>query len=243
MRAAVSIRACMLSLVVCALVLSSCAETSRSFVSLPMFAEREGDTSFEVDGFEVALSRAEVAVGPIYFCATAAADADLCPVAVAELREVAVIDLLDDGAQGIGTATATTGMVRSATLDYGRPFLLSENEPGPGPRALDAHSAVFEGEACREEACFTFVANVDITGREPGDSALPGLDTTFAISEEPQRLTLRADPSAWLERIDFAELASTTSDEVVAIEPGSQAYEAIVLAMTSRAVPDIAWSE
>ena len=180
----------------CALVLSSCDETGRSFVSLPMFAEREGDTSFEVDGFEIVLSRAEVAVGPIYFCATAAADADLCPVAVAELREIAVVDLLDDGVQVIGTAAATTGTFRSATLDYGRPFLLSDNEPERGPRALDGHSAVLEGAACRDDLILYFAANVDIKGREPGDAALPGLDTTFAIGEAPQRLTLRADPSA-----------------------------------------------
>lgn len=233
----------LIALIACALLLAGCDETSRSFVSVPMLAEREGDTSFTVDDFEVTLTRADVAVGPIYFCATAAADADLCHVAIAELRDVAVIDLLEDDSQRIGTVEATTGMVRSATLDYGRPWLLPESAPEAGPRALDGHSAIFEGEACREDACFTFEAALDLTPREAGDATLPGLDTTFAVIAAEQHLALRIDASAWLERVDFEELAMSVEEDAVSIEPGSQAYEAIVLAMTSRAVPEIDWED
>lgn len=233
----------LIALIACALLLAGCDETSRSFVNVPMLAEREGDTSFAVDDFEVTLTRAELAVGPVYFCATAAADADLCHVAIAELRDVAVIDLLEDGAQRIGTVAATTGMVRSATLDYGRPWLLPESAPTAGPRALDGHSAIFEGEACRDDACFTFEAALDLTPREAGDSTLPGLDTTFAIIEAQQQLALRIDASEWLEGVDFEALAMSVEEGAVSVEPGSQAYEAIVIAMTSRAVPEIDWNE
>lgn len=233
-----------LSIMLCALLLASCDETSRSFVRVPMVAQRTGDASFSAGEHEVTLSRAEVALGPLYFCATAAADADLCPDAIAELREVAVIDLLDGDAQRVGTVQATTGMVRSATLDYGRPWLLPANAPERGPRELDGHSAVFEGEACREDACFAFEAAIDLTPREAGDSTLPGLDTRFAILEGEQRLVARIELSAWLGRIDFAELQSSVNDDGVAvIEPGSQAYEAIAIGMTSRAVPEIDWRE
>jgi hypothetical protein len=233
-----------LGIVLCASLLASCDETSRRFVSVPMLAERAGDTTFMVDDFEVTLTRAEVAVGPIYFCATAAADADLCHVAVAELREVSVVDLLDDDAQRIGSVEATTGMVRSATLDYGRPWLLPASQPERGPRALDGHSAIFEGEACRDDACFTFEAQIDLTPRQAGDVTVPGLDTTFAITEGQQRLALQIDAVAWLDRVDFAELAAQVNEDAVArIGPGSQAYETIVLAMTSRSVPQIEWRQ
>ena len=39
-------------------------------------------------------TRADVAIGPVYFCATAAASPDLCDVAVAELTDVVVADAL-----------------------------------------------------------------------------------------------------------------------------------------------------
>jgi hypothetical protein len=209
------------ALIACVLLLAGCDDTSRSFVSVPMLAEREGDASFVVDDFEVSLTRADVAVGPFYFCATAAADAELCDVAIAELRDVAVIDLLDDGSQRVGTVAATTGMVRSATLDYGRPWLLPGSAPEPGPRALDGHSAIFEGEACRDDACFTFEAALDVTPRKAGDATLPGLRTTFAFIEAEQRLVLRIDASAWLERIDFEVLEAVANEERVVIEVGS----------------------
>jgi len=121
---------------------------------------------------------------------------------------------------------------------------LPASEPERGPRALDGHSAVFEGEACRDEECFSFEADIDLTPREAGDVTLPGLDTAFAVIEGEQELKLRIDTNAWLAGVDFEELMALANDEgITTITVGSQAYESIALAMTNRSVPAITWTD
>jgi hypothetical protein len=224
--------------------LAGCDDTERAFVAFEMHARGDGEARIALGDFELQLSRAEVALGPFTFCASAAADADLCHTSVAELREVAVVDLLAPEPTRVGRVEATTGMVRSGMLDYGRPWLLTAPEPELGPRSLDGHSALFAGEACEGDACFDFEIELDLTPPHPGDATLSGLDTSFAVIEGGQRIDVRVEARAWLEGVRFEELAVlATPGEPLRLEPGSQAYEAIAFAMTTGAPPRIEWRE
>jgi hypothetical protein len=232
----------------CALVLVAlgfgCGDTGRSFVSFPMLAESAQGGPFAAGDFEVTLARAEVGFGPVYFCATRAADAALCPTAVAESRATASVDLLDPDPQRLGTVDATTGMVRSAMFDYGISWLLPAPDPEPSPRAPDGHSARFAGEARSAGLTVPFEVDIDVVPRSAGDAAVPGLRVEFAVIDGPQSLRVRFDPAGWFRAVDFERLAAAAEDgEPVRIERNSQAYEAIVIGMTSAALPELTWSE
>jgi hypothetical protein len=64
------------------------------------------------------------------------------------------------------------------------------------------------------------------------------------VIDGPQELELRIDLAAWLAGVRFEEVAAQAIEgETLRIEPGSQAYEAIIVAMTNVAPPSIEWRE
>ncbi|HJL19979.1 MAG TPA: hypothetical protein RMH99_30220 [Sandaracinaceae bacterium LLY-WYZ-13_1] len=228
------------------LFLAGCGDTGQDRVTFPVHGAGTGEASFEADdGWTVTLERADVALGPIYFCATPFADLDVCPRAEAELLEVGAVDALDETPQMLGTAEAITGTSRSAMMDYGIGWLL----PEPRPRAFDGaprgHSAVFRVVATREDATLTVDAAVDIAPRNAGANAVIGVPTgTHDITGE-ESLTVRLDPAAWWARVGFEALAATDEDMdgAVTLAPGDRAYEALVIAMTSGTLPTFEWAD
>ncbi|MBC7173084.1 MAG: hypothetical protein H5U40_11675, partial [Polyangiaceae bacterium] len=82
--------------------------TSRELVEVTLAVEGASAGSFSADGFDVVLERAEVVVGPLYFCATEHPEFDFCDAALFEQLDPFVIDALAAEPIEIGVLVGTT---------------------------------------------------------------------------------------------------------------------------------------
>src|SRR5690606_192702 len=155
----------------------ACGSTGQELTSFPIHGAASGERSFTKDGWTVTLERADVAFGPVYFCATSFADMDVCPSAQAEWLETQTIDALDPTPQMLGEAEAVTGTVRSAMFDYGRSWLLTEPRVRANEGAPEGHSAVFVVHLDDGDAVVEIRAAIDIDPAAAGQSAVIGAPT------------------------------------------------------------------
>ncbi len=219
---------------------SACGTTGQERIELSLAVRGSERTGLEEKGASFTLTRAQVAVGPIYFCAAAGADTELCETALAELTQVVIIDGLAPTVDTGLTLPGTTGFVQSAQYDYGVAWLLTRAQPAPLPQV--AHSAVLEGTVTRDGRTLSFVANIDALPLMPGATAVHGQRTQHKLADG-DLLTLSVDPYAWLVPIDVDALFALDAQGTgqVVIERGSQAYEAILQSMQNRAPVQFEW--
>lgn len=224
-------------LLACALVVAACGDTGGENFSYPLTGLGVAPGAFPVGDWQVSLEVADVAVGPIYICATAAASPDLCDVALAEFTEVATIDALA-GTQTLGAIDARPGEPRSAMLDYGISWFTTASKP----RALGelGHSAHLVGTAVRGDQSVSFDAIVDVVPPLRGSPAVVGARAHSETQDEGSRLELRVDPRAWLTGVDFDALAAAGPERSIA--PGDVAHAAIAFAMTTQP-PTFRWAQ
>jgi len=214
-------RLALLSGVIVTVGLVACGDTGQSEVSYPAFALGVDAAPFDVGDWRVTLTEADIAIGPIYFCATAAASADLCPSATAELRVVAVVDGLDPSPQPIGTVEGVTGVINSATYDFGIHWFTRDRSPIIAPEAPGGHSARFAGSATRGETTVPFTIDLDLVPQFQGTRAVQGARAKADIQDDGWRLELRFDPVAWFRTVDFDRLETAADNAlVIAITTG-----------------------
>ncbi|MFT3925834.1 MAG: hypothetical protein QM778_25045 [Myxococcales bacterium] len=230
-------------LAICALACglsSACGETGQERIELDLAVRGTSATSLESDGAVFVLERADVAVGPLYFCASEGADVELCETALAQLTQVISINGLAPQVELPAKLQGTTGEVRSALYDYGISWFLTETAPAPA--GDPQHSAVLEGRVARDGRELRFSALVDVVPLTVGGSAVHGQHTRHELSNG-DLLTIAVDPYAWLRPVDVDALFALDSEGTgsVIIEPGSQAYEAILQSMQNRAPIQFAW--
>jgi hypothetical protein len=225
------------------LFLAGCVpDTGREVVPVTLAAAGVDAPPFEVDGFTVTLERADVAFGPVDFCATESADLELCDAALFEDREPFVIDALDPAVVPVAAMEGTTGAVRTAFFDYGRSWYLTSSTPTSSPDLLEGHSAILEGAAERGEDVVRFVAAIDVTPITRGAVAVQGAKTEATVAGG-ETVVVRVDPRAWLAGVDFDALLAEVTDPAVpvALPPSGAAYQTIVLHMTSLAPAGFEW--
>lgn len=225
--------------------LSACADTGRSFVSVPFSARGTGVTSGTIDGFTVTLTRADVSVGPIYFCATALASAELCDDALLERTDTRVVNGLDANEQDFGTLEGVSGTVRSTAYDFGISYFLTQGEAAPTEGAVEGHSAILEGTATNGVDSFAFRIEVDVIPQTAGDTAIHGARTDAIVDGIGDSATMVVDPMAWLSAVDFDALLALPHgvDMPVRVQRGITGHDAVVLGMTSFAPPTFEWVE
>jgi hypothetical protein len=197
----------------------------------------------QVDDTAIALSRADVAFGPAYFCATQSADPELCAVALLELRETVRIDALAGQSQDLATLDGTSGEVRSALYDYGISWPRTRTAAAPAAAAPEGHSAVLEGEAERAGQRLRFRAAIDVIPRSRGDAAMNAQRTRHTLSPEGDVLRVRVDPLRWFKYVqpDALFALDVDGDGEVMLAPGDQAYEALLQGMQSAAPLSFEW--
>lgn len=222
------------------MLLMGCGDTGQKTVSYPLIATGTLGT-FSAGAWEVTLDVAEVALGPIYFCATEGASMDLCPAAVNELADVAVVNAVDPAAQALGQIVGVTGEIRSATYDFGITWFNRQTSPQASAKAPGGHSAHFQGSAIRGATTLRFVSDVDVLPPQQGTLAVQGARMTASVRDSRQTLHVTLDPGAWWSDVDFDELAALGGDPVV-VPATSRAHNALVLRMTTVAAPTFTWS-
>ena len=223
------------------LVASGCGDTGQHSISVPLYGVGAAPEPFAAGDWTIRLDDARVGIGPIYFCAAQSSSADLCPSAVAELTDSVTIDALDPTPERLGTLAARTVSLGSAAWDFAITWPRTEAAPVVLNGAPEQHSAHFEGLASKDDQELHFVVDLDIVPLLRGTHTVQGVRTSASI-EAGIECELHLDAAAWWSQVDFDDLASADTDPVI-IQPGSRAYNALIVAMTSSAPPTVEWSE
>lgn len=227
------------------LMLGACSETGRSYVEIALRARGEMRAPFEVHEWSVDLARAELAMGPLYLCATESASPEFCDAATLEMRETVSIDALDPTPRELATLYGITGSVRSLMWDYGVSWLATEARPRVHPGAPEGHSAMLSGVATHPDGRqFEFECALDLPPIMAGALVVRGHRVeSHAVSSSDEALTIVVDPRAWMRRLDLDRLAerAATGERPIVLAPGDPDYEALVVALTSGALPEFEW--
>lgn len=227
-----------------ALAATGCAGTGQPEVSYEAAALGAAPREVIAGAWTVTLEEATIAFGPAYFCASATAGDDVCGVSVAEITAVTAVDGLDPEPQPLRGMRGFAGEIRSASFDYGIHQFTTEPKPVAAPEAPGGHSALLRGRAARADgAALSFTAAIDVKPQKQGQRAVTSVPTSASVGEEGARLEVRFDPHAWIERVDFDDLAAggAASVEIMPMPMNSAAYEALFRAMESQILPAFVW--
>lgn len=222
-----------------AMALGGCADTGRTYATVEL-ASVGAASPVLVDGsFTVTLTRADVAFGPAYLCATPTASSELCATAVLEVLQAHPIDGLSPMASPLATLGGVTGTVRSAQYDFGIPFLLTESTPRALPGSIGGHSAVIEATATDGATTFDLHITLDVAAKVSGTTAMVGAPLVSDIPASGATVTVGVDPREWLRGLDWAALAATphAPSEPVVLAKGTSAYDTVLRGMTVNHPP------
>ncbi|MGB1276018.1 MAG: hypothetical protein ACPG77_09735 [Nannocystaceae bacterium] len=231
-----------------------CGDTGQVAFEHPISAQAAAGASeaFEVEGWEIVLTQADVGIGPMYFCASVAASSELCPSAVAEWTDAAAIDALDASSQPLGEVSGITGTVRPVTYDFAISWFATQTDPVPAQAAPGGHSIQMAGVATRlaDARQIAFTIDLDLRSQIRGEQAVQAQPVFHDYTEGPVALDLTVDPRAWWSSVDvevLAELADTgqqgsgSPEDPVAIPPTSEIANALTLAITTGRRPTFTW--
>lgn len=220
-----------------------CNELSGRHLELALEAQGTSARTVMIRGGTLRLSEARIGLGPLYVCAAQSAEAELCEVALGEWLSAASIDALDEGSQELGALSAVSGTVRSAQLDYGISWTLTQSAAMPSAGAVEGHSAVLRGQAEGDDGSrITFELALDLAPVARGAAALQLRIAEHTLAQD-ETLRLRLDPHAWLSRVRYADLVALDADGDghVAPGPGDQAYEAVAQSLAGSGAPVFDW--
>ena len=223
--------------------LCGCEDAGRARIEVLLEGAGTGDVTLSGGEAALTLTRADVSFGPIYFCASEGAAAELCGAALLEHTETETLEALSSAPESLGKLRGITGSVRSALYDYGISWLATSQSPEPNAGSAQRHSAVLEGVIESAGQRVEFLAEIDVPPRSRGTLAMNGQPARHELTEHTKRLRVVANPVRWFERVDLDALLASAGegDGPLTIAPGSQAYEAIVLGMQNRAPLEFSW--
>lgn len=195
-----------------------------------------------INGSAVTLSRALLGVGPIYWCSTASAGADLCGQPLLEFASTATVDLLDPRPQVLGGVRGYSGVVRSAQYDHAQSWTVTSSRPEAMPGAPDGHALVLQGNVVGAARDFSFQVDVDVQAIRQGELAVTYARTDATIGTATTGVTLDIPLARWLDGMDWAALeAAAEATGTVHIGVDHPVSQGLVLALTSNARPTFVW--
>ncbi len=219
----------------------ACIESPQSEVSYAAEARSTLATSFVVGNVTVKLTRADLAFGPVYFCAANAGSAVSCKSSLAESTDVTRIDLLTPSAP-LGKVRGYTGSIRSASYDLGLHWFDTSFSIESSPAAPDGHSMVFEGTLARAaESAVPFRILVDVVPQYKGQRAVPTSEAVADVADANQKLVVSFEPEAWLRQIDFDAVLEKSSRPIV-LDSKKPEHDALLVGLKVARPPEFRWS-
>lgn len=241
-----------------------CVPASQITVAYPLQANLAAGNdlqaiSDETGTWTIALDEAKMAFGPLYFCSTTAASSDLCPSALQEFTDIAVIDLMalnteNSQPQTLGSIVGLSGVINSAMFDFGQPWLATDTNPRSRSPLDGGHTLVMQGTATRTDgATFRFDLGLDLQSNIRGEALVIGYRTQATFSdllEEQSRIQLTASfsPAAWLADLDWQAIFDANQGNladpnfVLHLEEDSSVINRLSAQMTAQNKPVFTWS-
>jgi hypothetical protein len=225
----------------CAFALAGCIEASQEPVAYDAVAVSRDLGKGESNGWVVTLSRADVALGPFYFCAAASGSSTLCASSIAEVASVRVVNALAPASSPIGRVHGFTGSIQSVSYDFGISWFDTQTEATPAPFLPGGHSMRLEGEARKGTMVVPFTADIDVVPQYQGQNAISTAPAVGTVASSATRLEVLLEPAAWMRQVDFDAIAAKTGARVFAIEPGMEEHSAVLVGLKNLAPPELRW--
>lgn len=220
---------------------SGCIEAPQSEVSYTAEARSTLATSFVVGDVTVKLTRADLAFGPVYFCAANAGSAVSCKSSLAESTDVTRIDLLTPSAP-LGRVRGYTGSIRSASYDLGLHWFDTSFSIESSPAAPEGHSMVFEGTLARAgESAVPFRFSVDVVPQYKGQRAVPTGEAVADVTDANQKLVISFEPEVWLRQVDFDAVLEKAPRPIV-LDSKKPEHDALLVGLKVARPPEFRWS-
>jgi hypothetical protein len=223
---------------------AGCIEASQQPVDYDAVAVTRNGGAATIDGWSITLTRADVALGPFYFCAASSGSSTLCESSIAELARVGVVDALAKAPSPIGRVHGFTGAVRSVSYDLGISWFDTQTEATPAPSLPRGHSMRLEGEARKGAQRVAFTADVDVVPQYQGQNAISTASATADVASSATRHEVVLDPASWLKQVDFDAMAAAVAASggaPFAIEPGTEQHSAVLVGLKNLAPPELRW--
>jgi len=227
-----------------ALAATGCVESPQEPVSYPAVARGRGATAV-AGRWSITLTRAQVALGPFYFCAAASGSSTLCESSIAELRRVTVVDALAGADAPLGSVEGFSGVVKSAAYDFGISWFDTQTQATPAPALPGGHSMRLEGRATRLDdasSSLSFTADVDLVPQYQGQNAIPTAPAEASVTSSDVRLAIEVDPASWLRQVDF-DAVLARGETSLSIAPGTAEHNALLLGIKNLTPPALRWEK
>lgn len=228
----------------CVLALAGCIEASQEPVAYDAVVVSQGGGRDESNGWVITLSRADVALGPFYFCAAASGSSTLCASSIAEVASVSVVNALAPAAPAFGRVRGFSGNIQSVSYDFGISWFDTQTAATPAPQLPGGHSMRLEGEARKGTAIVRFTADVDVVPQYQGQNAISTASAVGSVPSSATRLEVDLEPAAWMRQVDFDAVAAKVGGAgaaVFAIEPGTEEHGAVLVGLKNLAPPVLRW--
>ncbi len=234
-----------LSFAITAASFAACASTPGRAISLTLFAQGEGGASFTTrTGWDVVLTEARLAIGPVYVLApraTALLRLLSIPTAYAhggadeyatlgircEWLDQVSLDLLATQPTLLGMGAGSAGPIGDAEVDI--------DPPGPSIAApTHGHQAWVAGTATMGGTSIPFEGGLDIADLTIA-RRVQGIPASGSV-DEGSTITVVVHVRSWVDEMHFDRLAVPTTGSTREIVAGTQPYDAWILgARTSTA--------
>lgn len=226
---------------------SGCVDTGTQVHTIELSVQGSGEPNFTGrDEWNVELTRARVAFGPVVFCPGRSAG-EFCDTARAEWLDAAVVDGLDARQRRAGEVVGASGPVSSWMFDYGLVSLLTESKPyvTKAARTLDGNSVDVAGCASKGERSVCFELRAKVSQTTDTEQGVPVVRVNGAADAldfgAVDTVTFRFDPAQWLAQVDFDEMTTAAACEGECqphvLAPDSQAVRAVQTALVASGKP------
>lgn len=219
--------------------MAACGKSGPGFLSYEAVAQRAGPTQVQVGDWQLTLTRAQMVIGPLYFCSTQSASSDLCPQALNELLEQTTVDLMQPSPQGLGVIHGLSGVINTAYYNMGWSWFTTYHQPVPPGLG---HSMILQWRAVHKEGKgIDFTAWVDIIPPVQGSRAIQGVKVNAQVNESTQRLTITANPSQWIAQIDYSAYLGQNISAVLLENTENQVFNVLLSAIRGAHRPVFQW--
>ncbi len=207
-----------------------CGDTpSTTAVSYALLADVDIAETISAGDWTIELTRADVAFGPVYFCAANFGGASLCDVAAGESLDDVVLSGIAPQETLLGTVHGLTGPIRSASYDFGIHWFPTQS--GPTASRL-GHSLVVEGSFVRGVTRAPFFLAVDANPQYAGARYAPTRKVEAEVTRETKAVHAAFSVSAWLRALPIEELVTASGGAPIRVEKSGRAHDAVLIEMT-----------
>lgn len=230
------------------LLLPGCTHSPQEPADYDAVAIAEANAIATAGEWSIQLTRAELAFGPVYFCASASGSSSLCESSIAEVASFARLDGLSADPQPVGRVHGFTGTIRSAAYDWGITWFDTQTDPTAADVAPGGHSMHVEALATRDSTSLPLVADVDVVPQYQGQMAVPTAPAEATIESSAFRLEIHFDVAKWFGQLDRKNAdgvpyldALAESGQPISIVPGTPLHEALLIGMKNLNPPEFRW--